>query len=165
MDITFNVHQAFYPGASEVDNACALRALLDCMIALNLAYLKYHPVPSLYESGVVYGRTTIWEPTSALYLPNKFPEQAKGKTWWVPLGTSGGKKRGDCKSLSAARIAELRMQGVNAQPVFRFVNRADGSGYQDFHILVQNPTTKTGWEDPSAKLGMGKDELKWFYRS
>lgn len=160
MDITINVHQAFYPGASEVDNACALRALLDCLIALNLAYLKYHPVPSLYESGVVYGRTTIWEPTAALYLPNKFSEEGpKGKLWWVPMGTSGGKKRGDCKSLSAARIAELRIKGIEANPVFRFSNRPDGSGYQDFHILVQTPN---GWEDPSRKLGMGKDELRWF---
>lgn len=159
MDIVLNVHQAFYPGASEVDNACALRAMLDCMIALNLAYLRYHPVPSLYESGVVYGRTTIWEPTAALYLPNKHPSKARGKTWWEPVGESGGKKRGDCKSLTAARIAELRAVGQTAQPVFRFSNRADGSGYQDFHILVQTPS---GWEDPSRKLGMGKDELKYF---
>jgi hypothetical protein len=159
MDIVLNVHQAFYPGASEVDNACALRALLDCMVALNLAYLRYHPVPSLYESGVVYGRTTIWEPTAALYLPNKHPSRERGKVWWNPVGEVGGKKRGDCKSLTAARIAELRAAGQVANPVFRFSNRADGSGYQDFHILVQTPS---GWEDPSRKLGMGKDELKWF---
>lgn len=159
MDIVLNVHQAFYPGASEVDNACALRAMLDCMVALNLAYLRYHPVPSLYESGVVYGRTTIWEPTAALYLPNKHATRDRGKVWWNPVGEVGGKKRGDCKSLTAARIAELRAAGQVANPVFRFSNRADGSGYQDFHILVQTPS---GWEDPSRKLGMGKDELKWF---
>lgn len=159
MDIQFNVQQAFYPGASEVDNACALRALLDCMIALNLAYLKYHSAPSLYESGVIYGRTTIWEPTAALYLPNKFPDEAHGKVWWIPIGHSGGKKRGDCKSLTACRIAELRIKGTQANPVFRFSNRPDDSGYQDFHILIQTPT---GWEDPSRKLGMGSNELRWF---
>jgi hypothetical protein len=162
MEITLNIQQAFYPGSSDVDNACALRALLDGLIALNLAYLRYHPTAPLYASGVIYGRTTIWEPTAALYLPNKHPTKGYGKTWWNPIGVSGGKRRGDCKSLACARIAELRAAGKKANPVFRFNPRADGSGYQDFHILVQTPESETGWEDPSRKLGMGDSELRWF---
>lgn len=166
MDIVINTSQAFYPGSSELDDACALRALLDAMIALNLGYLRYHSTPPLYESGVVYGRTTIWEPTHALYLPNKFSRNDRGRIWWDPIGHNGGKKRGDCKSLATARIAELRAQGKRGiTPVFRFNPRRDGSGYKDFHILVLNPETKTGWEDPSRKLGMGADEAKWFYDS
>jgi hypothetical protein len=165
MDIVFNVSQAFYPGSSELDDACALRALLDSMIALNLAYLRYHSAPPLYESGVIYGRTTIWEPTAALYLPNKHSRNDRGRIWWDPIGESGGKKRGDCKSLACARIAELRAKGKRATPVFRFNPRRDGSGFKDFHILVLNPEMANGFEDPSRKLGMGADESKWFYDS
>lgn len=164
MELVFNIQQAFYPGSSEVDNACALRASLDYMIALNLAYLQYHTVPPLYASGVIYGRTKIWEPIAALYLPNKHGTRVGRQIWYDPLGESGGEKRGDCKSLACARIAELRAAGKKANPVFRFNPRRDGSGYMDFHILVQTTESKTGWEDPSAKLGMGKDELAWFHR-
>ena len=163
MELVFNIQQAFFPGSSAVDNAYALKASLDYMIELNLAYLRYHTAPPLYASGVIYGRTRIWEPIAALYLPNKYPHKENGVTWWNPMGTTGGKKRGDCKSLACARIAELRYKGKKAQPVFRFNPRKDGSGYADFHILVQTPESTTGWEDPSRKLGMGADELKWFY--
>jgi hypothetical protein len=159
MDIVFNLHQAFYPGSSEVDNALALRALLEGMINLNLAYLRHHSTPPLYESGVVYGRTTIWEPTAALYLPNKHPRRVGRITYWDPLGNSGGKQRGDCKSLSAALIAEKLMKHQKAWPNFRFKKREDGSGLVDFHILVETPS---GHEDPSAKLGMNSDELRYF---
>lgn len=162
MELVFNLHQAFYPGSSDVDNACALRASLDYMIALNLAYLRYHAAAPLYASGVIYGRTKIWEPTAALYLANKFPNKDDGKTWWTPMGSSGGKQRGDCKSLTACRIAEIRAAGKQAKPVFRFRPRSDG--YSDFHILIMTPESESGWEDPSAKLGMGKDELRWFYK-
>lgn len=162
MDIVFNLQQAFYPGASAVDNALALRALLDGMINLNLAYLRHHPVPPLYASGVVYGRTTIWEPTAALYLANKHPRKVGHVVFWDPLGENGGKKRGDCKSLSAARIAELILQRKTAEPVFRFKNREDGTGYADFHILIRTNASPTGWEDPSAKLGMNSSELRYF---
>ncbi len=163
MEITINFPYVFTPGSSEVDNAYALRALLECLIACNMAYLRYHSAPPLYESGVVYGRTHIWEPTGALYLPNKHGSRSDGIVWWHPIGVDGGKKRGDCKSLSCALIAQYRMSGKRAEPEFRFNPRADGSGVLDFHILVNLGGDKH--EDPSRKLGMGKDELAWFYRS
>lgn len=159
MEITFNLPHVFSPVSPQVDNACALRALLDCMVALNLAYLRFHTVPSLYASGVKYGRTTIWEPTPALYLPNK--HRSGSSIYWQPFGTDGGKQRGDCKSLSAARIAELIHSGKKAEPVFRWANRADGSGALDFHILVMLEGGR--WEDPSRKLGMGQNEVARFY--
>ncbi len=134
MDITFNIPHAFYSGSSPETNAYALRALLDCLIRLNLAYLRSHAAPALYQSGVRYGRTDIWDTLPALYE----------------------RRYGDCKSLTAAYIAEKRMQGINAQPVFRFDYRADGSGELDFHILVQNPDGT--FEDPSKVLGMGANE-------
>jgi len=163
MQITFNLPHVFYPGASKVENAYALRVLLDTLVNLNLAFLKYHAPPRLYDSGVKYGRTRIWEPTPALYLPNKHRENFISR-FWEPQGEKGGKKRGDCKSLATARIAELLSQGVEARPVFRFAKRPDESGAMDFHILVQvdKKFIPTGWEDPSRILGMGKDELAHF---
>jgi len=80
---------------------------------------------------VRYGRTKLWEPIPALY--------ARGY--------------GDCKSVATARIAELRRQGIEAKPVFRWVERP--GGIRDFHILVQKGDE---FEDPSKILGMGKDE-------
>lgn len=134
MDITFNIPHAFYPGSSPETNADALRALLDGLILLNLAYLRTHTVPALYQSGVRYGRTEVWDTIPALYE----------------------KGYGDCKSLTAAMIAERLVRGVQAYPVFRFDYRKDGSGELDFHILVQNPDGT--FEDPSKVLGMGQNE-------
>lgn len=137
MQITYNLPHVFAPDSPSVENAYALRALLDCLIALNLAYLRNHTAPDLYRSGVVYGRTLWWEPIPALY--------ARGF--------------GDCKSLSAALIAEYTKKGIPAKAVFRWINRKEGG--TDFHILVQTPK---GFEDPSKRLGMGKDENAHFAR-
>jgi hypothetical protein len=127
MNIGFNLDHVFNPYAAEVDNAYVLKTMLDALTRINLVYIcRYHPAP-LYESGVVYGRTVIWDPIPALYK----------------------KGFGDCKSLSCALIAEYISQGKPAKPVFRFMNRPDGG--KDFHILV---STAQGFEDPSAKLGM-----------
>lgn len=153
MIIPINIAHAFKPTCSRIDNALALRDLLDCMIALNMSFLRKHRVPPLYSSGVTYGRTHIWEPISALYLPNKTP---LNRVFWEPRGVSGGERRGDCKSLATARIAELRLAGKHAEPVFRWAKRPVGNAL-DFHILVQTPE---GWEDPSRKLGMGKVEIE-----
>jgi hypothetical protein len=60
---------------------------------------------------------------------------------------------GDCKSLTAWRVAEYRKKGIVAGAVFRWANNS--SGGLDFHILVQ---TEKGYEDPSKVLGMGRDE-------
>lgn len=132
MQITLNLMHVFHPGSPSVDNALALEALLDCMVALNLAFLRTHPgTKPLYSSGVRYGRTRIWEPIPALY--------ARGY--------------GDCKSLATARVAELRLSGIECKPVYRWVTRPNG--VRDFHILVQTGDT---FEDPSKTLGMGENE-------
>lgn len=163
MQITFNLPHVFSAVSSKVDNAYALRALLDCQVSLGLGYLRRHAVPGLYQSGVVYARTYIWEPLAALYLPNK--HRISGSIYWKPVGLSGGKKKGDCKSLAPALIAELLHTGYKARPVFRFVPRDDGSGALDFHILVQtdHPRAVSGWMDPSKDLGMGKNEVARFF--
>lgn len=138
MEITFNLPHVFNPKASSVDNAYALRALLDCLIELNQAFLLTHTVPNLYRSGVRYGRTKIWETIPALYK----------------------RGYGDCKSLACAKIAELRAVGVPCEPVFRWIKPDGRNGATDFHILVQ---TRTKYLDPSKRLGMGQHENAKFH--
>lgn len=120
-----------------------------CLVRLNVAFLKHHTVPGLYRSGVVYGRTTIWDTIPALYA----------------------KRYGDCKSLAAALCAQyllgLDPDGRNGaqlpegpqqcKPVFRWNPNLQGG--RDFHILVLTPY---GYEDPSKRLGMGSDENAYF---
>lgn len=136
MQITYNLPHVFFPGSDRTENANVLQALLDMLIHINMIYLQKmkragHPVPSLYESGVVYGRTRWWEPIPALY----------------------DREYGDCKSLTAAIIAEYKMKNVLCRPVFRWSPNPEST---DYHILVQ---TATEFEDPSKVLGMGKDEI------
>ncbi len=138
MDITFSIPHAFFPDSSQEDNAYALRALLDCLIRLNLVYLRSHSPASLYRSGVRYGRTQVWDTIPALYE----------------------RGYGDCKSLTAALIAEYRVKGIQAMPSFRFNPRNDGSGMSDYHINVQMPDGT--FEDPSRVLGMGANENAYF---
>ncbi len=150
MEITFNLPHAFAPDSSKVANAYTLSALLKCMIAINIGYLREHPnTPSLYQSGVRYGRTIVWEPIPALYKANK------AKLWgryWAPSPLGVGLKIGDCKSLASARGAELIISGKNVRPEFRFRDRPDASGNLDFHIVF---FTDDGYEDdPSRVLGM-----------
>jgi hypothetical protein len=135
MRIAYNLPYVFRPGASPTENAQVLRIMLDCLISLNQAYLQNHTVPDLYQSGVIYGRTRIWDPIPALY--------ARGY--------------GDCKSVSAALIAQYRKKGIDCAPVFRWIHTKDPNraGETDYHILVQ---TAKGFEDPSKVLGMGRNE-------
>lgn len=126
--VVFTIDRAFKPHGSDKANAAALETLLTCLTALDCIWLKYHPghVP-LYETGVYYARTLVWDTIPALYR----------------------RGFGDCKSLTACRIAELRMQHIWATPTFR--HQADPRSTM-FHILVMfaNGT----WEDPSKALGM-----------
>lgn len=126
--IVFRIVDAFNLRSTARQNAIALEALLRCLIDLNILWLQQYPyTPRLYESGVVYARTQIWDTIPALY--------ARGF--------------GDCKSLTAARIAELFIAGIASVPVFRFDAQPEGTM---FHILVMLLNGLN--EDPSKILGM-----------
>lgn len=141
MVISYNLGHVFYPGADKVMNAQTLREMIEMLVRVNLIYLTRakafgYSVPSLYRSGVTYKRSGYWEPIPTLY----------------------GRKWGDCKSLASALIAEQRFNGIYSQPATRWLENEDGE--IDYHILVQ---LGTEFEDPSYKLGMGKDEVAKFY--
>ncbi len=154
MDITLSIPHAFYAGSPLATNADALRALLDCMVQLDRAVIRRYSVPALYRSGVVYGRTDLWETIPALYTPKASRDPSLN-----------GRAYGDCKSLASALIAEYLEQGIDASPVFRWAVRDDGSGNYDFHILVMviHPDGSFTFEDPSRELGMGANEVAKFY--
>lgn len=129
--VVFGIDGAFHPRASKEENATALRALLDCLVDLNLIYLDAFPLtPSLYQAGVVY---------------QLMPTRAA----WDTIPTLYRRGFGDCKSLAAVRIAEVRRYGQTAIPVFRHI--ADGYGTM-FHILILHGNGC--WECPSKILGM-----------
>jgi hypothetical protein len=145
VEILYNLPHVFHPNSNREENAYVLRLSLDYLISIDECFLFYRPrTPPLYQAGVVYRRDDTWLPISMLYL----------------------QKYGDCKSLAAARIAELHKAGIEARPVFRFVPRPDG--WTDYHILVQvvpgsTPyASKDGFEDPSRILGMGDNEVAPF---
>jgi hypothetical protein len=146
MIFEINLPHVFAPGASEEENAQALCCLMEHLISQNQIYLKrHHDWPGLYRSPVVYGRTRVWDSIPAL----------------------AERGYGDCKTLSAALIAEYRNAGIPARPVFRYVDNGKGvlsdlgvqAGRNDFHILVETPK---GPEDPSKIKGMGRDENAHF---
>lgn len=130
MRICLDLGAVFYPAASDEDNALALQALLEALTAIDRIYLRRYrgQVPKLYASGVRYGRTQVWDSIPDM-LTRRF---------------------GDCKSLTAMRIAELREADEAARPVFRFAVNPQ-TGRKDFHILVLRGRA---FEDPSRILGM-----------
>jgi hypothetical protein len=121
----------FHPGASDEDNAIALQALLECLIAVNRVFLKRYPATrKLMTSGVRYGRTQVWDSIPDLLT----------------------RRYGDCKSLTAMDVAEMREAHGDkaARPVFRFAKNPQ-TGQKDFHILSQHGKV---FVDRSRELGM-----------
>jgi len=137
--VTFKLPYAFNLKSTKTDNAEALQALLHCLVAINIDYLENYPyTPLLYNSGVYYKRTEIWDSIPALY--------ARGY--------------GDCKSLACALVAERIVRGEKAEPVFRWIKLESPQKLHLFyHILV---LSENGWEDPSKVLGMELHENSYF---
>lgn len=142
MLIPYNISHAFYPGADKALNARTLRVLMRTLVELNIVYLEEAPrlgyvITPLYASGVYYDRTVWWEPIAALYE----------------------RGFGDCKSLTAAWVAQQLMRGIKSEPVFRWVENDDGT--TEYHILVH--CGGGVFEDPSKRLGMGSVEVAKFF--
>lgn len=129
--VVFFIDSAFHPRASKIQNSTALRALLDCLIELNLICWDACPnMKTFYQTGVFYHlmpQNAAWETTPTLYR----------------------RGHGDCKTFVAARVAELRRAGKIAMPVFRNVTSGWGTMY---HILILHGDGT--WECPSRLRGM-----------
>lgn len=136
---TFDMPALFCIGSTPVQDGAALNSLMAGLVALNEAYLSNHYAPPLYVTDVTYGRTDIWDTIPALYYGQK---------------PNGKGPYGDCKSLSAALVAEYRKQGIECSPSFRWIRTP--LGIKDYHILV---LTANGFEDPSKVKGMGTNEV------
>lgn len=117
---------------SSVD-AKRLRIMLDALVRLDLLELKQRRYPSLYKSGVRYQR----EPKE----PGRFER-------WKTIRELIDTGFGDCEDLASARVAELRMMGVRAIPWLRRRGNT-------WHVVVRYPNGRI--EDPSRRLGMGKE--------
>ena len=128
MRFTFDHPHVFLPDADRRENAQVLRLNLEYLIAVNRLYRRFHHPPDLYRSGVRYERTVVWDSIPALIA----------------------RRGGDCKSLTAALVAELRDKGQRVRPVFRWIH--NDAGDDDYHILVMNPDGT--FQDPSKVLGM-----------
>jgi len=136
--IVFTVVNAFDKRSLATKNAIALEALMKCLTDLDSLYLELRAskgvsTPLLYDTPVYYERTIVWDTTPALYR----------------------RGFGDCKSLAACRVAELRRMGIPCRVVFRFDSNVQMTM---FHILVMHEDGT--FEDPSKVKGMiGPQEL------
>jgi len=105
----------------------ALVAALELLCALNLIYLKAHPrAPALYKSGIRYRR------------------EPRGVENWQTIAEMLRSKFGDCEDLACARVAEIRVKGLYAEPW-----PVSRGGL--WHVLVKH---SRGIFDPSKRLGM-----------
>jgi hypothetical protein len=126
-------------GSGLADAAFCL--LLGCLAAWNETLLREVrargiPLPDLYSSGVRYAREPI-------------PRED-----WLDALECFQRRQGDCEDLACWRVAELRLQGIDARPGFvrRRVLGADGAWQTIYHIVVLYPDGRI--EDPSRLLGM-----------
>jgi len=139
-----------------IELAEGLKAVLDALTACDQWFIRHNVPRPLYSSGVVYGRTDLWETIPSLYAASYHGTDREDSTFRPRFG-----RFGDSKSLTAARVAELRERGLAAEPVLRFPRRPGGP--DPFHALVKwRDSQGEHLEDPSARLGMGRDELSYF---
>jgi len=107
--------------------AACIAAFVEALVSVNALYLKRHPsTPPLYKAGVTYVADEPWKDVPALL----------------------DSRKGDCKSLVAWRIAELRAQGYMALVHVVYTARVSDDL---FHVQIRR---KDKLEDPSRFLGM-----------
>lgn len=113
----------------------ALGYLLDCLLMIDIHYLRKYPnLPLVYGSGVTYEHD------------GKKDDPFRCVLRCLDVGTA------DCEDLACWRAAELRVKfGIHASPCFVRKMREDGT--ELIHIFVRLPG-QNNFEDPSKILGM-----------
>ena len=113
--------------ASAEHKVLIVGTMVEALARANTAFLIANPrTPPMYLSGVSYDPGVEWLDIPALLLARK----------------------GDCKSLVAWRIAEMRRQGAHPK-VHAIITTI--AGVDTFHVQV---TSQNIIEDPSTRLGM-----------
>jgi hypothetical protein len=159
----------FEPGANVEKAREDLLFALEFLTRRSQAYLVDHPnTPTLYRSGVVYERPAQFggECEEVVTLRNALGPNAKdpfvSTTLDLVQAALGGERfrdvgriiergRADCDNVATWRAAELRQNGIKADPYITWKKRSDG-GFT-YHVIVRWPDGTT--EDPSLLLGMG----------
>jgi hypothetical protein len=118
-----------YVGARE------LAIALDAATAWNVAALRAHPLPGIYEAGVRYQREPMCRTDGVEHICEEF----------LTAHEVYARGAGDCDDLGPWRAADLRLQGEHAQAV----PRPSAAGW---HIVVRR--ADGSFDDPSARLGM-----------
>ena len=127
---------AFRSGSAREESHVYLQILLNALVKLDAAYLRFHPdAPKIYESGVRYHR------------------EPPGYEQWLQIPCILQQRWGDCEELAAWRVAELLREGEYAWPCFRWRRSKKVLTY---HIVVCRQDGAI--EDPSRIMGMGWDE-------
>lgn len=130
-----------------------LQIALESLCKINAFYLRQsiaagRPYPPLYASGLYY------------------KTDAPGKEDWWDIPATLRRGHGDCKKLVAYRVAELRVAGIECEPVltWQWIPRdvmielgypkkhLPKKGVWLVHCLVRYPDGTI--EDPSKELGM-----------
>lgn len=139
---TFQLPAVFHVRSSLTENAAALDRLMFCLTELDTDYRLRRPgLVWLYDHPLRYARTVVWDTTAALYA-------------------RGG---GDCKSLTATRMAEYWAAGIPAKCFFRFLPPELNQKYQyQYHLLFLPGAGSKGFECPSKLKGMSPYENSYF---
>ena len=107
--------------------ASCIASLVEALVQVNGAFLRQFPkTPALYTSGIVYAESPAWRDIPGLLAA----------------------RSGDCKSLVAWRLAELRRQ--NSKALVHVVYIPKGNEHL-FHVQIRKGQAI---EDPSRFLGM-----------
>jgi hypothetical protein len=105
-----------------------LMFLLNRLVAIDLHLMRTRRLPTLYSSGVRYGR-----------------EKKRGTEHWQAADELIKSGVGDCEDLACYRVAELRANGEYAN--VRLTKRR-----KTWHVTVRREDGTV--EDPSRRLGM-----------
>lgn len=136
--------EAYTQAASER----ALDRWLEALVQQDMDYLREHPdTPRLRDSGVRY------------YHDGRGSDRGVIDEWMdIPEALHEGVT--DCKSLSAWRVAELRVSGADpgarCGKRFALVDDPDVGQLMLYHVIVVRGDGRT--EDPSAECGMNVEE-------
>lgn len=141
MPVTFQVDLFQADPIDTKRSTTVLLILLEALVQADTLYLL-----SEMQRGVPLENLSIYKSEVVYKLDDR------GQNDWLDIPNLKRRGFGDCKSLSAWRIAELRHAGVQARPFIRWPKMHKDPTRRVLHALVRWPDGRI--EDPSMALGM-----------